>query len=705
MANDFELGNKELLLLHQLQTADFWSRREKQAREENAPADGRKMPAKWRMTRGVELYSWQRECLEKYTGRGIAHVVTGAGKTLFALALIEKLQSEQKDLKVLIVVPTIVLMKQWFDVLIRHGNLPASAIGRLGGGWKDSLDDCRILIGVCNSVAASAEKIGSRFADRLLFIADECHRYRGEVMRQIFDIGRKYSLGLSATPDVEPGGAASDDDDDETALSASSPAESGDVLSRELGEIFYTLNYDDAVRAHFLPEFEIRHVGLPLTREENADYRRLSDEVTNLRDRLFTIFPDAPRGGELSGWASRKLERGKLGEDAAAVCAQYIAKVAERTTLLYHAVNREIAVVRFLREHLKLDRKTQVILFHQRIEEIMRLYRILVDKKISAVAEHSKLSDQLRGNSISLFRRGIARVIVSGKSLIEGFDAPAADCGINVASSGSSTQAIQSIGRILRKSGQEQAGLIIRFYIRGTTDENIYRKLDFATLTGAKRNRYFHWDPQNEAADIFADERPAPPFSPLPGENDLDWPNICPGDRLEFEADGQDFQLDDRDNLFCRLHGMKKSFIENPQNILECLQPFRETMRNNYLRQTSSGRIFLRQHDEGDDRWYWIYCGKTAELFRPKEPSAAVEEFRLRTFRGRRIIQQARAVDGVARNLPEPHAQKIFAALDALPPELAGRLRKIYIADGVDVFFPDAGAEHHLCLLESPWNQ
>ena len=702
MTNDFELSGKELLLLHQLQTADFWSRRSKRPDEENAAPGVKKMPAKWRMTRGVELYSWQRECLEKYPGRGIAHVVTGAGKTLFALALIEKLQAERKDLKVIIVVPTIVLMKQWLDVILRHGNLPASAIGRLGGGSKDSLDDCAILIGVCNSVATFAEKIGDRYRDRLLFIADECHRYKGEVMRQIFNIGRRYSLGLSATPDVEPGGSDNDEYDDDTALPSSAPSAQEDILTRELGGIFFTLNYDDAVREHFLPEFEIRHVGLPLTGDENSSYRRISDEVTNLRDRLFAIFPDAPRGGELGGWASRKLERGKLGEEAAAVCAQYIGKVAERATLLYHAVNREIAVMRFLREHLKRDRKTQVILFHQRIDEIMRLYRILVDGKIAAVAEHSKLSDNIRGNSISLFRRGIARVIVSGKSLIEGFDAPAADCGINVASSGSSTQAIQSIGRILRKSGQEQAGLIIRFYIRGTTDENIYRKLDFATLTGAKRNRYFHWDPQNEAADIFADERQTPPFFPLPGENELDWPNIRPGDGLQFDADGQDYQLDDLDNLFSR-DGAKKSFVANPQNLLECLRPFREKMRNNYLRQTSSGRIFIRQHD-GDDRWYWVYCGRTPELFRA-QPAAAAEEFKLRPFRGRTVIQQARPVGGVARNIPEPHAGKIFAAIAALPPELRDGVKKLYIADGTRVFLRAAGAERPVCFLDAPWNQ
>ena len=702
MTDDFELNDRELLQLHQLKTADYWHTKQfaRKTEEANPSAARKKMPSKWRMTRGVELYSWQRECLEKYAGSGIVNVVTGAGKTLFALALMEKLQAAQKDLKVLIVVPTIVLMEQWFDVIKRHGNLPDRAVGRLGGGYRDSLEDRSILIGVCNSVSAVAGDIGSRYRDRLLFIADECHRYRGEVMRKIFEIRRRYSLGLSATPEVENSQSAVPDESDDVG-DADQPPERDEVLTRELGEIFFSLNYDDAVRAGFLPEFEIRHVGLPLGGDESILYRRLSDEITDLRDRLFTIFPDAPRGGELSGWVTMKLNRGKLGEDASAACAQYIGKVADRKTLLYHAAGREAAVVRFLRSHLKKDRKTQVIMFHERIDEVMRLYNILVRSNIAAVAEHSELSDGLRGESISLFRRGIARVIVSGKALIEGFDAPAADCGINVASSGSRTQAIQSIGRILRKSGEEQTGLIIRFYIRGTTDENIYRKMDFSKLTGARRNRYFYWDPFDDEAEIFDDEHPAPPHSPLPTEAELNWSDIEPGDHLEFDADGRDFQLDGRDNLYCRI-GSEKKFVENPQDLLERLKPFRDVMRNNYLRQTSSNRIFIR--GGGEDRWYWIYCGKVAQPFRIAENPPVVEEFKLVLFHGRRKVQQARPVNGVARNIPEPHAQRILDAVDALPPEIGRGLKKLYVADGTRVFCRVANTEHPVCDLDAPWN-
>ena len=648
MSSDFKLSDKQKLQLHQYLVADYWSSRsqEKSAEAENV-SENRTLPVKWRLTRGVQLYSWQNECLEKYQGSGIAEVVTGAGKTMFSLALAEKLQQQQKDLKVLIVVPTVVLLEQWVDVILKHSNLPPEAIGRLGGGYSDFLEDHSIVVGVCNSVSAYADRFGDKYKDNLFFIADECHRYKGEVMRKIFEIKRKYSLGLSATPDVEQEGVQEYDQ----------------VLTRELGNIFFSLNYDDAVRAGFLPEFEICHVGLPLAGDEGNCYRRLSDEITRVRDRLLMIFPDAPKGGELSGWVTMKLNKGKLDDESAAACKLYISKVAERKTLLYHAANREKAVVRFLSERLKKNRKSQAILFHERIEEVMRIYALLCKEGIAAVPEHSELKESLRESSISLFRQGVAKVIVSGKALIEGFDAPAADCGINVASSGSKIQAIQSIGRILRKNGNDDTGLIVRFYIRNTTDENIYRHVDFATLAGARRNRYFFWDPGDETQGIFDCEQTAAPLAPLPAESSLDWEKIEPGTLLQVELDGQDWQIDASNNLFVK-EGNAKQFAANPQNILEILAPYRMVMRNNYLHQSSSGRIFLRQC-EGEE-WSWLYCGKTAALFQVAAAAEndVVEEFKVKSFRGQRIIQQARPVHGIARNLPSDLAGEILEALD-----------------------------------------
>jgi superfamily II DNA or RNA helicase len=691
MDNNFNLDQAELLSLHQLAIAQYWSHKNEQ-KTENAEICNTECPHMWEMTQGVTLYNWQQQCIDKYNGSGIVKVVTGAGKTMFALAAVEKMQNSHPDLKVLIVVPTIVLMNQWYDVICKHSNLPSSAIGRLGGGFANSLSDCSILIGVCNSVASSAASIGSKYAGNLFFIADECHMYTGEVMRKVFGIRRKYVLGLSATPD------------------SGNDAVVPEVITEALGDIFYTLNYDDAVKSGFLPEFEICHIGLPLDVQETTAYDKLSREITDLRNELLDRFPDAPHGGDLTGWAAMMLKKNTLEDNSSSVCGQYIAKVAERKDLIYHAKNREKAVIRFLKERMLKKGDTQVIIFHERIQEVMRLYRLLLNEGIAAVPEHSELSDSLRTNSIELFRQGIAKVIVSGKALIQGFDAPAADCGISTAASGSPTQAIQSIGRILRKNGDDQTGLILRFYMCGTTDENIYRKMNFSTITGAKRNRYFLWDPSDEKMDIFAQEQPAPPQLPKP-ENGIIWNNVKPGELLDFDADGEDFQID-RANNFFKKNGRKKLFVVNQQNLLEILQPFRNKMRNSYIRQTSSGRIFLLQ--ECGENWRWLYCGKLSGQLAFEEAAAAaskssveseIEEFQIKQFRGQVIIQQKKFVNNRKLSIRPPLDEEIFSGLKRISDKVSCEIKEIFIVGKTNVFCRIANQQHHICTLSNQWDQ
>src|SRR5690242_20604535 len=48
------------------------------------------LPARWELTRGLTLHAWQRECVDRWfeaDRRGVLKVVTGAGKTVLALAI------------------------------------------------------------------------------------------------------------------------------------------------------------------------------------------------------------------------------------------------------------------------------------------------------------------------------------------------------------------------------------------------------------------------------------------------------------------------------------------------------------------------------------------------------------------------------------------------------------------------------------------
>src|SRR5205823_3630885 len=62
----------------------------------------------------LTLRDWQRQALRLWTGgghKGIVSVVTGGGKTVFALACIRELSPDTT----MIVVPTIALLDQWWE--------------------------------------------------------------------------------------------------------------------------------------------------------------------------------------------------------------------------------------------------------------------------------------------------------------------------------------------------------------------------------------------------------------------------------------------------------------------------------------------------------------------------------------------------------------------------------------------------------------
>lgn len=77
----------------------------------------------------LKLYPWQEECLGAWSAhgsRGIVNVVTGAGKTVLALAAMDRLTRALAPgrLKVKIVVPTTSLLSQWRDAILEFTDSP-----------------------------------------------------------------------------------------------------------------------------------------------------------------------------------------------------------------------------------------------------------------------------------------------------------------------------------------------------------------------------------------------------------------------------------------------------------------------------------------------------------------------------------------------------------------------------------------------------
>jgi superfamily II DNA or RNA helicase len=425
-------------------------------------------------------------------------------------------------------------MSQWQEEIVSRSPLAAPMVGTLGGGSDDKFDgSIRILICVLNSAARKLpDMVRHLNTDHaLLMIVDECHRAGASEMRRIFETPRQFTLGLSATPERDD---SSEELDTEINHNEANTEKNEGILEREIGPIFFEMSYAQAIEQGVLPTFSIEHYALSLTSPERQRYEALSQEISDLRQQLETR---SRRGLALIRWcrsaAGSKDPRSR----------RLIGLIAERKQFLYRIGQRAKAVERILTDALTRDARSRVIIFHESIAEVMSIFARLRRLGYRAVAEHSEFSDRIRAQAISLFRLGTAQIIVSAKSLIEGFNVPSADIGIVVAASSSVRQRVQTLGRLLRRGENEDAkrARLIVLFAENTVDDMIYEKADWNGFVGAERNEYFRWpDVENMPPIRVADA----PREYIPADFELDSELLKPGQNYPGKLDGDTFTVD-----------------------------------------------------------------------------------------------------------------------------------------------------------------
>lgn len=612
---------KEELLLHNLQTKKYWFEKNKDTEEvaSNKKKTIKPIPEKWEMLKGIQLYDWQKKAVESWfkEKRGTIKVVTGAGKTILALSIIEKLQNQFKDLRVAIVVPTIVLLNQWYEEILEKSNLPEEAIGFLGAGFDDSFQEKkkRILLCVLNTASKKLPKmVNKEVEEQLLLVVDECHRAGAPEMRRLFRVKRKYALGLSATPernDFEEEFEEEDTEETDQFQAESKNNYENSLLGKEIGPIIYEMPLKQAYEMGILPGFEIRHYGLTLTPKEKLKYDRISNSIQDLHSKLKEIGKGKRVDVENHLWSwCQKLskEDSNLGK----LAFSFIWKTRERKSLLYQAKDRKEAVLSILKEEFQYNSDARAILFHEKINEVMDLYNQLTKKKIPVVAENSQLPDDIRSRSIELFRKGIAKVIVSAKSLIEGFNVPVADVGIIVASNTSVRQRIQTIGRLLRKAkvrGMEKKAIFYVLYITGTTDEYIYEKTDWNEIIGAKHNRYFEWNLKNGAKEVDG-----PPRTPKLHEDSIYETSLQEGSLYPGEYEGIEYSCDSSGNIF----DSNENAAINPQDIPDKIFKIRGEYGRFKITPLKKYVLVLKKES---NHWKTYYVTTLSEKFKFKRES------------------------------------------------------------------------------------
>lgn len=425
-----------------------------------------------------ELYAWQKECLdawEENDRRGIVHVVTGAGKTFFALAAIEQARGLFPDLMVRIVVPTIPLAHQWEKSLLHHIGPEAWRPGFFGGGERDD-PDRHVMIYIVNSARDSlAGHIRRDLAlgKHVFLICDECHHYQSRENRKIFGFlneslrsGRDrelyLSLGLSATPF----GTADDS-----------------VLKKALGPEIYRYGFDSAVREGVISPFTVCEVSASFFPEEREAYAELTDKVRTLLARLYAAYP------KLKGMADREFMRtiSAIAKEAdmdpeEPACA-FLLLTYRRKEISTLARARDACCLSILE---RLSREDRILIFCERISQTETVAaRIRRRFGRTCGIYHSEMDRDARTRVLNEFRENRIRILVSCRCLDEGIDVPDANIGIVLSSTAVERQRIQRLGRVIRRAPGKAAACLYYIYIRESTD-------DAAFLTGLEECETFN---------------------------------------------------------------------------------------------------------------------------------------------------------------------------------------------------------------------
>lgn len=381
-----------------------------------------------------QLRAWQVEALrlwEENNFRGIAEVATAGGKTLFAIEGVRRWLKFNPIGKVLIIVPTTALQDQWYITLLDEFKLEDCDISV----WPDEKNiESRFHIMVINTARTQAQLICEKNIP-ILLVADECHRYASLENANALANPYSASLGLTAT--------AERDYDDGLNL----------VLIPNIGKIIYKYSLADARNDGVVAPFEVFNVKVEMTDTEKSEYQKLTSKLA----RAYSI-------GE---------------EDRAKIIAR------QRASVSRNAARRIPATIAIVEE----NRGKRIIVFHEEIEKAEVIKSILHQRGHSVSIYHSQMSDDRRRDNLLQFRRGMIEILVCCRALDEGVDVPEADVAIISASTSSSRQRIQRVGRVIRLHKNKEFAKIYTLY--ATEREENFLKGEELRLSSILKFRWF----------------------------------------------------------------------------------------------------------------------------------------------------------------------------------------------------------------------
>ncbi len=367
---------------------------------------------------------YQREAVETWWAsgrRGVVVLPTGAGKSFVAELCIAR-----AGRSALVVAPTIDLVGQWYDQLLRAFGGP---IGVMGGG-KHQLE--RITVSTYDSAWMHVDRWGARFG---MLVFDEVHHLPST------------SYAQAATQSIAP-----------FRLGLTATFERPDGLHERVHDLIGPVVYRRAIpelAGEFLAPYRTEVLEVHLSEEDRAAY----DEATATW-RGFVAEQGISLGGQ-SGWQNflRACARSGAGREAM--------RAWRRSRTL---VQGSTAKLRLLAELLRRHHDGRVLVFTNDNATVYAISRQLL---LPALTHRTELSE--RRALLAAFASGELPVLVTSRVLNEGVDVPAADVAIVLSGTATVREHVQRLGRILRPREGKQA-VLYEIVAKETAEESTSKR-------------------------------------------------------------------------------------------------------------------------------------------------------------------------------------------------------------------------------------
>ena len=393
---------------------------------------------------------------------GIANVMTGAGKTILSISAIGLLSRKYPRLRTRIVVPTVMLVRQWKDALAKYSSDFGFSYSL--GEWHGKsikTHDCDITVYVINSARNSlAAHILDDFkcGHPVFLVADECHHYGSPENGRIFDFIPKisypmdnyFSLGLSATPFSESNRSK---------------------LISGLGKQIYRYQVQSASSDGIISPYSIFEISVPFLSEELSEYGKLTLQMNIIYKKLLCEYPHLGELGSTSLFFAIKNLAAEE-DDTECMAYLYLSLSLSRKRLSTMAKSRLSCVLALIS---RTRRQQQILVFCERISQAEELKNLLYKSGFIRVSlYHSKMSKEARATSLEHFREHYSNILISCRALDEGMDVPDASIGIIMSSTSVERQRIQRLGRILRRFSEKDMASLYYIYVKESSDDNIF---------------------------------------------------------------------------------------------------------------------------------------------------------------------------------------------------------------------------------------